>query len=263
MDKSATDILINTHWSSSGWKKNKPTHEEFEYAKSKGVMFDPVVISHDEIVKNAVKAIDSVNKELVIKAFISSLTSRRLDLRSALPSYASGIKLPQHTISADKDGHCLICSEYDSSEPIDLNVLNFERVKFGGVRHLKPVYIWLDLQLFTNESIPEPTSKDIDLLKKLIDEISHLIEGNLSSVEKSLKLPRSNKDERRGLISTLGYCGILKVPGYPCFHEEYIESCNRDESRQIRSDWPFPTGLWKPKYGVNEKSVKFWFSDYL
>ncbi|AZZ92320.1 hypothetical protein EUZ85_16935 [Hahella sp. KA22] len=263
MDKSSTNILIDTYWSSSGWNKSEPSPEDFEYAKSKGVMFDPVSMSHDEIVKNAVKAIDSVNKDLVVKAFISSLTSRRLDLRSALASYASGIKLPQHTISADKDGYCLICSEFDSSEPFDLNVLNFERVKFGGVRHLEPVYIWLDLQLFTNENIPEPTSKDIDLLKKLIDEISYLREGSLSSVEKSLKLPRSNKDERRSLISTLGYCGILKVPDYPCFHEEYIENSKRDESRQIRSDWPFPTGLWTPQYGVNEKSVKFWFSDYL
>lgn len=43
MDKKAKDILFKTYWSSSGWKDNKSTDpSDFVYAKSKGLMFDPL-----------------------------------------------------------------------------------------------------------------------------------------------------------------------------------------------------------------------------
>jgi hypothetical protein len=36
----------------------------------------------------------------------------------------------------DPDSPCPVCDEYDThDEDVDLNVLNFERFKWGGVRH--------------------------------------------------------------------------------------------------------------------------------
>ena len=42
MDAKARKILLNTYWSSARWRAGGPlcTDEDFEYAKSKGVMFD-------------------------------------------------------------------------------------------------------------------------------------------------------------------------------------------------------------------------------
>jgi hypothetical protein len=168
-----------------------------------------------------------------------------------------------HKMVRGEGSSCVICSEYDSREPTDLNVLNFERFKFGGVRHLQPLYIWLDLTLFGKEKLEEPTSQDIDLLKNILDQLSSLSSKKLSDAEKAIKFPKSNKNERVGLISTLGYCGILNVPNYPCFYEEYISCNQREHSNYSKSDWPFPTDIWLPQYGINEKSVMHWFSDYL
>lgn len=46
----------------------------------------------------------------------------------------------------------------------DLNVLNFERIKWGGLRHGDLLYTLFDLEQFTKEEIPEPVTDDIEIL---------------------------------------------------------------------------------------------------
>ena len=60
--------------------------DDFEYAKRAGVMFDPVRLSHDDVMNRALAAFRGVDHRAVADAFVSSLSSRRLDLRSALGS---------------------------------------------------------------------------------------------------------------------------------------------------------------------------------
>ena len=81
-DKRAKKILLDKLWVTSGWKNEEISEQDLEYAKSKGVMFDPVILSHDNVVANTRFVIQSLDKKRVTDAFISSLTSRRLDLRS-------------------------------------------------------------------------------------------------------------------------------------------------------------------------------------
>ena len=87
MDKKAKKILFNTYWSSKGWKDYRTCYtspEDFEYAKQKGLMFDRITISHDECVKRVVNLANTITQEQVAKAFLCSLSTRRLDWRSAL-----------------------------------------------------------------------------------------------------------------------------------------------------------------------------------
>ena len=82
MDKKAKKILFNTYWSSKGWKDESErctSQEDFEYAKQKGLMFDRITISHDECVKKVVKLANSITQEQVAKAFLCSLSTRRLE----------------------------------------------------------------------------------------------------------------------------------------------------------------------------------------
>lgn len=131
------------------------------------------------------------------------------------------------------------------------------------MRHLQPIYIWLDLSLFSAESAEKPGQEDIKLLAQILESLSELKSAKLSDVEKHLKFIKSNKSEREAIVAALGYCGILHVPGYPCFYEEYILSEQREYSNYARSDWPFPADLWLPEFGVNDRSINFWFADYL
>ncbi|WP_196140634.1 hypothetical protein [Aliikangiella sp. G2MR2-5] len=268
-DKKALKILFNKYWSpAKGWQKNKVTEEDYLYAKAAGVMFDDITTEHEKTVQKAIDVCDSIGKQKVVDAFVSSLSSRRLELRSALSSYACGQNLPSHKfMQSDINSFskiCQFCTESSIDEKSDLNVLNFERHKFGGVRHLQPNYIWLDLMLLGKENIQEPSSEDIELLKGILGSLESLVEGKLSDAEKSFKsIIKSNKNERVGIISALGYCGILEVPDYPSFHQKYIPFFERRYSSNSRSDWPFPADLWVPSLGLNKESISYWFGKYI
>ena len=81
MDKKAKKILFNRYWA-SGWKPQNEIYtspEDFAYAKEKGLMFDPITISHNDCIKRIVKLANTISIEKVVKAFLCSLSTRRLD----------------------------------------------------------------------------------------------------------------------------------------------------------------------------------------
>lgn len=53
MDQKARKILMQTYWQAGRWRSGGYTYteEDFQYAKSKGLMFDRLTISHDECVQ--------------------------------------------------------------------------------------------------------------------------------------------------------------------------------------------------------------------
>ncbi|WP_223148896.1 hypothetical protein [Aquimarina sp. RZ0] len=88
MDKKAKSILFKTYWSSQGWKREYETDPiDFEYAKSKGLMFDQVSFSMNEIKSNLKSLLSQIEEKKITKGFLSSLSNKRLDWRSALASY--------------------------------------------------------------------------------------------------------------------------------------------------------------------------------
>ncbi|MFC1520546.1 hypothetical protein ACFL6Z_12650 [Pseudomonadota bacterium] len=263
VDRKAIKILMETYWHpKDGWSKSTPSEADFKYALDAGVMFPPETVTHDSIIKRARTAIDNTSKERVVDAFVSSLVSRRLDLRSALGSFASGLNLPKH--ESTNSIACEVCGSYACGKEEDLNVLNFERHKFGGVRHLDPLYIALDLELFNVTVIEAPNEEATEILRSLVYELRNIPSNRLSDAPKALasKL-KSNNNERTGIISTFGYCGILTPPGIKPLYQQYVPVKNREYSSYSKSDWPFPSDLWRPEYGVNQDAVEFWFGEYV
>ena len=97
MDKKAKNILFKTYWSSSGWKDVKSTiPSDFAYAKEKGLMFEPLSISHDDCVKKIIEIVNAITLEQVSKAFLSSLSKCRLDWRSGIGSYSIAKRFTPH-----------------------------------------------------------------------------------------------------------------------------------------------------------------------
>lgn len=95
MDQKAKNILFKTYWSSRGRKDERFTPpDDFLYAKEKGVMFDPLTISHDDCVKKIIEIANTITLEQIAKAFLSSLSTRRLDWRSGISSYYIAKLLP-------------------------------------------------------------------------------------------------------------------------------------------------------------------------
>lgn len=262
-DKKAVQILKAHFWSSAGWRDElspaTSTDEDIEYAKAAGVMFEPVSLDHDEAVQWLLRSFAQVAQEDVVAAFVSSLGSRRLDLRSALGSFAMARHFPHHR--HQERGICEVCGTYGLRDEANLNVLNFERFKWGGVRHDQAEYAAFDLERFSESTTPEPSVEDYLLLRDIVEAASSLpVSAKLSDLVKVLSpIIKSNANERRVLIQILGYAGVLQPRNKPGFFREFVPWSDREVTPWSKDDWSYPVQWWRGRDGVNTEALLFWF----
>jgi hypothetical protein len=273
-DKRAREILLQTFWK-NGWTRDadrRISPDDFAYAKRMGYMFDPINLSHDQVVSRLIEERSRVDRIAVSDAFLASFGSRRLDLRSALGSYAFAANFPPHEIantpaSAVPSGalRCEWCGIYERSTPaeIDLNVLNFGRHKWGGVRHDNPTYAWLDLSLFRTEQFVEPTAADRQIMRRIIETARSMEPvATVSSLEKALAGTfKSSKDERRVLIEILAICGVLQPRNRSGYFGEFTFAYEREHTGQHLNDWGYPAIWWRGSDGVSETALAAYFPD--
>lgn len=273
MDKKAKNILFKTFWK-NGWIDNGLRHlnsADFEYAKAHGLMFDPLTISHDDCIAEILTLLPLISTGKIVKAFLSSLSSRRLDWRSGLASYFIASQLTPHQYDKAVSGHsytngvishtsytCGTCRDLkygmtgdQSYKNTDLNVLNFERIKWGGVRHGQLDYTLFDLRQLHLAEIPDPTTEDIEIFKHILatiensqpDDYPSALEKNLATVVKS------TKDERKILIEILACIDILKAG-------------SADRPRKGKNDWKF-VEYWRGEDKYNQDALDKYFAAYI
>jgi hypothetical protein len=258
-DDRARKILLKAYWSAAGWKDRPDiTPEDFAYARAAGYMFDPVTWTHDKIVQAVRQTSRSASKTAVCDAFLASLSTRRLELRSALGSYAVARHFPQHTLRRRQ--RCAICGVGNGgAETHDLSVLNFERYKWGGVRHLDPAYIAFDLDQFSTLELVTPREEDIAIMRRIC-EIARTLEPGARPrhLERHLiQVFPSNAAEREVLIQILGYCGILQPAGHTGFFETFTR--DTDRSAPYDTEWNYPVSWWTGRDGVNAAALEDYF----
>ena len=174
---------------------------------------EPRSEDHDGWICAAIAAVRPLTSAEVSEAFLVSLSSRRLDLRCALGSYAVARFLTEHAYE-EMPGHgrCATCGQYRSAavRPQDLNVLSFERFKWGGVRTDHIEYVAFDLEQFARAPRMKPTPADISLGQQLIDQLRQLpVDTTAAQAVTRLKMIKGNKAERDIMLGILGVCGIL------------------------------------------------------
>lgn len=259
LDRRAVGILSDMFWGPRGWHRAPPSAEDFAYAKAQGLMFEPVMLGHDAAVAWAISARDAISQSTAVDAFLVSLRSRRLDLRSGLGSYAAVRHLASHRFEGGPS--CAVCGEYDSRKPEDLNVLSFERIKWGGVRHSHPLYAGFDLTQLARADFDPPAPEDRAKLAEVLN-VARLLapKARLGDLDRALKsvIP-SNSAERRTLIAILGYCGILVDHSRPDFRLSYVPARHREQTPWRADDWPYPVQWWTAACGVSEDAVADWF----
>jgi len=265
-DKRALKILFDYYWSSAGWRPESDraaASEDLAYAKRAGVMFNPRVVHHDDVVAQVITSASRLSTRRVSDAFLSSLSTRRLDLRSALPTYAVFRHLTAHARTTEL-GACPVCGLYESDSE-DLSVLNFERFKWGGVRHDDVLYGALDLELFSREPAPSVTSQDVDILRELIKAIDSAPPGTTSASLQQLFAPvfKSNKAERDVVVATLGFCGILRVPGRASYRGSFVSWSERPLPDRRFVDMAYPACWWRAADGVDHDALMEYFGHVL
>jgi hypothetical protein len=220
VDPRAKRILFGTYWKSGWLPENqwRVSPQDLAYAKSKGLMFDPLTVTHDECVTRIGMAVAAIGDGLAGRAFVASLSTRRLDWRSGLGSYAMGSGLPAHPYTAA--GHtCGVCEDAGMEGDKryvdeDVNVFNFERLKWGGVRHTEIAYVLFDLEQLRDVPIPEPTEEDRTILRTLVEALDGCpTRAGYGLLEKAIApLLPSAKDERRQLLEILIAARVLDSP---------------------------------------------------
>lgn len=273
MDKKAKNILFKTYWK-NGWiddKKRQASPADFEYAKSKGLMFDRFTSTHDKCLDEIFQILPTITEDKVAKAFLSSLISRRLDWRSGLASYFIAKQLTHHRYDKAVSGHgysngeitftsytCGTCRDLkygiigdEFYNNIDLNVLNFERIKWGGVRHGHLDYTLFDLQQLQVADIPNPTKQDIEVFMNILTTIEQSQPNDYpSALEKNLStVIKSTKDERKILIEILACIDILKPTSY-------------DRPRRGKNDWTF-VEFWRGEDKYSKEALDKYFGQYI
>lgn len=255
------DYLFHTYWNDGQWRRRVTTSEAFEQAKREGYMFDPApVLTHDETLARLREVVAQVSAADAANAFLYSLSTRQLHYRSALGSYWYALAIPEH--SHTQPGTCYLCDwislcEADTPERefAGPNIFNFERYKWGGVRHTQPGYALFDLEQFLLLPKVTPMDQDRASLKAILHAMDDLPAtkkaGAYREVITKKKILKSNKSEVETLLDILGICGILSGPDAPCYCDHFADVWHR-APREHTNDYTYPVNRWRVADGVNE-----------
>lgn len=262
--KKGLEILLDTYWS-KGWIDGTISKEDFEIAKKEGFMFDyPKYMSHDDTLKKLKSLLNQVDPKDVANAFLYSLSTRKLEYRSILGSYCFGKAIPKHEAFVRYGSSlrkCDMCGWYAwYEEPNDyelkhgVNVFNFERYKFGGVRYTNINYVIFDIEQFLKLPKVTPTDEDKEILKRILQCVNKLElndkVGKLSNLLAKEKILKSNRNERSTLLDILGICGILASNEYPCYEDKFVDVYCRHPF-ESKNDYLYPINRWRVSDGIN------------
>lgn len=260
IDPKARKILFATFWK-NGWIDGRHWHTppaDFAYAKAQGLMFDPLTISHDALIARLGELKQRIPPHKAAQAFLCSLSTRRLDWRSSLASWNFVQDWPVHAFdkrerligtSYDANGNaiehrrleCAVCGGDAHYQAENLNVLNFERLRWGGIRHGTLPYLLLDLEGLDAATLPQRTAEHLRLFQALLDTIATSAPKDAPGKlrDRLCQVLPGNKAEIGVLIEILACVGVL---------------CARDTQRSAQGDWEF-VALWRGADGYDPAAV--------
>ncbi len=258
--KSGQQILFSLYWSKGQWNRGTLSAGDLEYAKSAGYLFDfPNDRTHRETLNRLADVLSQIDARNVSDAFLFSLSTRRLEFRSALGSYYYAAAIPGH--ECINPVHCYLCGWYANEQPKNeydnpYNAFNFERYKWGGVRHDQLDYALFDLEQFLRLPKVTPSDEDYRILNRIFQCVS-LLEarekaGALRKQISRQKILKSNAAELGTLLGILGICGILAAKGFPGYGELFADEYGRSPEENT-NDFQYPLNHWRAGDGIDRQ----------
>lgn len=225
-------------------------------------------MTHDEIIYNLFAEYSKVSKRNVVGLFLSSLSSRKLLWRIGLPIIAIMKTFPLHLFHSHGEemssdiSPCQVCGNFEKLYETEEEVNDF--LDGGGLLTHSLCDYYFGLKAINQIATSTPQKIDVVIFRDIISCISQS-SGTIRMVEKKIKsIPnfKSNAEERRLLLETLGYCGILCPTKHSSPYTGYVCLNNAPRSR-YSSDWNYPADLWTGSDGINYVALNFWFEDYM
>lgn len=254
-------ILFDIYWSRAGWhsEPHQPAPDDLHVLLTAGVAFPPgPEMTHDDVVDRVRGLVAATEQPAVANAFVASLSSRRLDLRSALGSFAVARHLPAHDFQPTQDRlRCEVCGLYAVAARADddRNILSFERFKWGGVRRNDLVYVAFDLEQFHRAPKVSPGPDDRETLREIVAALDSVPAGTTSSQLPGLltRHVKGTKQDRGVLLEILGATGVLATAAHPGFLDRWVPWIDRTLPSRRFVDMSYPTCWWNAADGVDRQ----------
>lgn len=270
-------------YKSLNWDELNVSEDEIALAKEKGYLFDyPEYETHEDTLKRLHSIVAQINPKDIANAFLFSLSTRKLEYRSALGSYYYAMAVPEHEfmnshneILAAAANHCYLCGwsawktvPNKADIRFGYNIYNYERYKYGGssIGCTNINYVLFDLEQFIKLPKVIPTDEDKKIFASILSCVDYLNSsdkaGKLRDTIRKEKLFKSNKDEISVLLGELGICGILVNKGFPSYEVYFANEYERDPG-EYKNDFAYPVNRWHAMDGINtEKLVEVFGEDF-
>jgi hypothetical protein len=240
-------------------KSAVPDEATFAAAVARGVMFDDArTRDHDEWVADAKAAAAETEPAAVESAFVASLSTRRLDLRSALASWVLADRLPLHSQRLEPGQWCGLCGTEADLVLAGLNDLSYARFfgpTWAPIRQTVS-YAAFDLQQLVHAPSFEPTPADTELGRRVIATLRGLPPGtNAKTGAQALEFLPGNQREREMLLDALGVCGILESPDHRGHFAGFVPSADRAMPGRFNVEMAYPACWWRATYGLNDAAL--------
>ena len=256
--------------------RNDFTEEELSLAKEQGYLFDyPRFESHADTYRRLQNILKMIDPQDISNAFLYSLSTRRLEYRSALGSYYYAKSIPDHEFMnshneylAKAADHCYLCgwegwsrlSSRPDNNRTGYNLYNYLRYKSGGFWLLVNVeYAIFDLEQFIKLPKVNPCEEDRDIIMAILACVDQLEPkdkvGKLRDTISKAKLFKTNREEISELLGELGICGILAGNDFPSYDIYFANEYERDPV-EYKNDFAYPVNRWFAKDGINQNKLK-------
>ena len=262
------------------------SEDEMSFAKEQGYLFDyPKYETHADTINRVQLILEQIDPRDIANAFLFSLSTRKLEYRSALGSYYYAAAIRDHEfmnsyneVLAATAKHCYLCgwtAWKTTPSKLDLrygyNIYNYERYRWGGnpIGSIHVNYALFDLDQFIKLPKVSPTDEDKRIFAGILSCVDCLNGsdkvGKLRDTIRKAKIFKSNKAELSVLLGELGICGILASNDFPSYDIYFADEYERSPVEHT-NDFAYPVNRWHARDGINiEKLIEVFgqdFSDY-
>ena len=262
-------------YKNTNWDEVNITEDEKAVAKEQGYLFDyPKYETHSDMLKRLHIILAQIDPKDIANAFLFSLSTRRLEYRSALGRYYYAIAIPEHEfmhsnneILAALSDHCYLCGwsawkikPNKTDIRSGYNHSNYRRYKYGGsiIGDININYALFDLEKFLKLPKVKPTYEDKRIFAQILSCVKNLENfdkvGKLRDLIRKSKIMKTNKDELSVLLGQLGICGILASHAFPSYDQYFANEYERDPV-EYKNDFAYPVNRWKASDGINSKRL--------
>lgn len=240
---------------------------ELQYLLDHGYATERRLLTHDEIVQDAILTARHSKQESYVQAFVAGTGQARFDWIAGLAAFAILRQMPEHTFVAGSPDAiaCQLCGSHRQRK-VDLTFLNQCRFSIGGLVGGDIYHLWLYVSLGAKLPLIVPSSKDRENFRRLLDAIRatppRMTARDVAKQLRTVFPYKTTSDQRKSWLESLGCCGVLETAQYKGYLTAYINP-GLAPRKSRSSDWAYPIDWWIGSDGINEFALQHWFGTVL